>query len=80
MAEYAVKLRDQGLTAKEIVAKVEAIKDRCRVIAGLDTLEFLCRGGRVSRAAAAIGELANLKPIITVSEQGTITQPHLSAA
>ena len=72
MAEYAVKLRDQGLSAKEIVAKIESVKSRCRVIAGVDTLEFLCRGGRVSRAAAAIGELANLKPIITVSEQGTI--------
>ena len=72
MAEYAVKLREQGLTAKEIVANIERIKDRCRVIAGVDTLEYLCRGGRVSRAAAAIGELANLKPIITVSEEGTI--------
>ena len=72
LAEYAVRLREEGLACKDIVAKLESVKSRCKVIAGLDTLEFLCRGGRVSRAAAAIGELANLKPIISVSEEGKI--------
>lgn len=72
MAEYAIRFRDQGMTAEEIVEKVESMKSRCRVVAAVDTLEYLCRGGRLSRAAATVGELANLKPIIAVSEEGTM--------
>ena len=72
MVEYAVRLREQGMTVEEIVDKVENMKSRCKVVAAVDTLEYLCRGGRLSRAAAAIGELANLKPIITLAEEGTI--------
>ena len=44
----------------EIVEKIEAIKLKVKVFAGVDTMEFLYRGGRVSKATAAIGELANL--------------------
>ncbi|MBQ8558515.1 MAG: DegV family protein [Tyzzerella sp.] len=72
MVECAVRLRDEGLSCEEIVAQVEAMKSRCKIIAGLDTLEFLCRGGRLSRTAATIGEIANLKPMITLAEDGTI--------
>ena len=72
MVTYAMRLRDQGMSGKEIVEKVESIKSRCKVIAAVDTLEYLCRGGRLSRASAAIGELANLKPIITLVEDGTL--------
>ncbi len=72
MAECAIRLRDQGVSGAEIVAEVEAMKSRCKIIAGVDTLEFLCRGGRLSRTAAAIGEIANLKPMITVLEDGTL--------
>lgn len=72
MVEYAVRLRDEGLSCEEIVAQVEAMKSRCKIIAGVDTLEFLCRGGRLSRTAATIGEIANLKPMITVSEEGSV--------
>lgn len=72
MVEYARKLIAEGLSCKEIVEKVENMKSRCKIIAGVDTLEFLCRGGRLSRTAAAIGELANLKPMITVSEKGEV--------
>lgn len=72
MVECAVRLRDKGLSCEEIVAQVEAMKSRCKIIAGVDTLEYLCRGGRLSRAAAAIGEIANLKPMITLEEDGSI--------
>ncbi len=72
LVNYANNMRNQGMTAKEIVANLENVKSRIRIFAGVDTLEFLCRGGRVSRASAAIGELANIKPIITVSEEGGV--------
>jgi len=72
LANKACKMRDAGNTAEEIVAAVEDLKGRTKVIAAVDTLEYLCRGGRVSRAAATIGNLANLKPVITVTPEGEV--------
>ena len=72
LANKACKMRDAGNTAEEIVAAVEELKGRTKVIAAVDTLEYLCRGGRVSRTAATIGNLANLKPIITVTPEGEV--------
>lgn len=72
MADYALKLRDDGLSAEEIVRRVEHLKPHVKVLAALNTLEFLGRGGRISKAAAAIGDLANIKPIITVTVEGAI--------
>ena len=73
MGDYAVKLIEDGFTATAIVKKLEAMKGKIKVAAGLDTLEYLCKGGRLSRASATIGELANLKPIITVTEEGKVS-------
>lgn len=72
MADYALKLRDEGLSAEEIVSRIEHLKSRVKVLAALNTLEFLGRGGRISKAAAAIGDLANIKPIITLTVEGAI--------
>lgn len=72
MAQYACRLRDTGLSAKEIAEKVEEIKPKVRLLAALDTLEYLARGGRLSRGVAAIGDMANIKPIITLSEEGEV--------
>ena len=72
MAEYAVKLSSEGMPASEIAEKIEAIKSKVKIIACVDTLEYLCRGGRLSRTAATIGELANLKPILTVKPEGVL--------
>ena len=72
IAEYALKLVAEGLTAEAIVEKIEAMKDRVRIFAALDTLEFLYKGGRLSKASATIGTLARVKPLIRVNEEGTI--------
>lgn len=72
MADYACRLRAEGCDAQEIAKRVEALKSRVKVFAALDTLEYLARGGRISKAAAAIGDLANIKPIITISPAGTV--------
>lgn len=69
----AVKLRDEGRSAAEIVSELEALKGRICIWASLDTLEYLCKGGRLSRTAAGIGSLANMKPIITVLPDGTVS-------
>ena len=75
LADYADHMRRNGSTAAQIVTAIEDLKSKVKAFAALDTLEYLHRGGRLSRAAAAVGTLANLKPIITVSPAGTVTVP-----
>lgn len=72
LADYAYTLAKENLPADEIVARVEELKSRVTLFAGLDTLEYLCKGGRLSKSAAAIGEIANIKPVITVTNEGTV--------
>lgn len=72
LADCAVKMRDAGHTAQEIITKLEELKPRIRVYAALDTLEYLSKGGRLSKTAATIGNLTNLKPIIQVTEDGNV--------
>lgn len=73
LAEHAATLRSQGKSAEEIVNAVEDLKARTKVIASLDTLEYLYRGGRLSRTSASIGNLVSLKPVITIAEDGSIS-------
>jgi len=75
LVEYAVKLRDAGRSADEIVAGVEDIRGRVVLYACVDTLEYLYRGGRISHTAYKIGTLAQVKPIIRVSQDGRVEVP-----
>ena len=68
LAGFARELINKGLTVGEIADKCEELKEKIRVYAGLDTLEYLYKGGRLSRASAAVGELTGIKPIVTVSD------------
>ncbi len=72
LIDYAYDLIQQGLGVNEIIEKVESLKSRISILISPDTLDYLCKGGRVSKTAAAIGNLANLKPIITVTPEGTV--------
>lgn len=72
MADYALELVRSGMRTEKIVETLEHFKSHVKVLASLDTLEYLARGGRISQTAAAIGNLANLKPIVTVSEEGKV--------
>ena len=75
LLEHAVRLRDEGKPAKEIIAGVEAIRDKVVLYACIDTLEYLYRGGRISQTAYKLGTLAQVKPIIRVTQDGTIEVP-----
>lgn len=72
LALEAAKLRDNGAAAPEIAAALDELKGRITIYAVMDTLEYLYKGGRLSRSQAQIGNLANLKPVITVTAEGTI--------
>ena len=75
LVEYAVKLRDEGKTAAQIVQAVESVRDRIVLYACIDTLEYLYKGGRISHTAYTLGSMAQIKPIIRVNEQGGIEVP-----
>ena len=75
LVEYAVRLRDEGKSAKEIVEKVSALRDRIVLYACIDTLEYLYRGGRISQTVYKLGTMAQVKPVIRVSEEGGIEVP-----
>lgn len=72
MAEHALTLARDGMAATQIAAELEELKSHVKVVAALDTLEYLARGGRISPTVAAIGNLANLKPLITLNEEGKV--------
>lgn len=72
LVDRAAVLREQGYTAREIVEEIEALRPRIRLYAGLDTLEYLYKGGRLSKSQTALGTLVNLKPVITVTEIGEV--------
>lgn len=75
LVEYAVRLRDEGKTAKEILEALESIRDKMVLFACIDTLEYLYRGGRISQTVYKLGTMAQVKPIIRVSETGAIEVP-----
>ncbi len=66
LAELALQLADSGLEADAIAARLEEEKQRVRLIAMVDTLEYLKRGGRVSKSAAFAGGLLHIKPVLSV--------------
>ena len=68
LAEYAYELVQQGMSAEEIVAKLEVEKHNIVLLAALDTLEYLVRGGRLSKVAGLAGGLLNIKPVITLND------------
>ena len=75
LVEYAVRLRDEGKTAAQIVEAVEALRDKIVLYACIDTLEYLYRGGRISHTVYKLGTMAQVKPVIRVTEEGTIEVP-----
>lgn len=68
---YACQLRDQGATAAEIVNALEKKKGDICLAAVLDTLEYLQRGGRISKTVAVAGTLLSVKPLIAL-ENGEV--------
>ena len=68
LVEYALQLKDAGLAYEEIVNKLEQDKGRIRLIALLDTLEYLKKGGRISATVALAGGLLSIKPVIAIRD------------
>lgn len=64
--DYAYKLLKENKSAKEIAVALNSAKKRLNLLAMLDTLKYLRKGGRISALVAFAGELMSIKPVISV--------------
>lgn len=68
LVKRAVMLAEQGKSAPEIADTLRRERSRICLIALLDTLEYLKKGGRISPATAFVGNMLSIKPVVTVSD------------
>ena len=68
----AQKMILEGFNVKEIVDRLNKLKERIQVFICPDVLDYLYRGGRLDKKSAVIGNLAKIKPIIEVSKEGKV--------
>ena len=66
LTELAFRLLDAGKTAEEIAAALEEEKQKIVIVALVDTLEYLKKGGRISKTVAFAGGVLNIKPVLSV--------------
>ncbi|MBQ8658180.1 MAG: DegV family protein [Clostridia bacterium] len=68
LLQYALRLQKEEKTGAEIKAELDRVKEKVNVMALVNTLEYLKKGGRVSKAVAFAGELLSIKPVVAVVE------------
>ncbi|MGI6696259.1 MAG: DegV family protein [Christensenellales bacterium] len=66
LTELAFRYIDQGMDAKTVAAKIEEDKKKIVIVALVDTLEYLKKGGRLSKTVAFAGTVLNIKPVLSV--------------
>lgn len=64
----AMQLVLLGLSRKEIVEELEREKERIVIYAAVDTLDYLLKGGRISKTSALMGGFIGIKPILTLQD------------
>lgn len=70
-------IKNITLPINELLSHIEKMREKIVILAGLDTLEYLHRGGRLSRSKFILGNILNMKPIITV--QNGAVEPYTKA-
>ncbi len=72
LVAQAIKLRDAGKTAAEIFAELDALRHKARLLVRVETLEYLKRGGRISKTAAFVGGMLHFMPVLTLNWEGKL--------
>ena len=68
LVEYALRMVSEGISARQIVWTLEQARERIHILGLLDTLEYLKKGGRISKTVAFVGEVMSIKPVVTVAD------------
>lgn len=68
LVQYALNLIDENYSFHDIVEKTEHIKHKIHILALLDTLDYLKKGGRISKSVAFVGGVLSLKPVVTITD------------
>lgn len=71
LIRYGIQLKNKGLDAKAIVTELEKAKKKIHLVGLLDTLEYLKKGGRISKTVAFAGGMLGIKPVIAI-ENGEV--------
>lgn len=66
LCEYALRLIKDGKSAKEVADELDRVKSKLHIMAVIDTLEYLKKGGRISAAVAFAGKLLSIKPVVAM--------------
>ena len=72
LLDHAISMRDEGKTAAQIAAALDEKKQDVCAYGAVDTLEYLIKGGRLSKAAGAVGSMLGIRPILCLSD-GALT-------
>ncbi len=68
LCEYALRLLREGRDAETVVRELDDKKKKIQVLAVVDTLKYLRKGGRISGVAAFAGEMLSVKPVVSVAD------------
>lgn len=73
LVQTAINYVNRGMSAEEIVLRLNKDRSDICVLAKIDTLEYLKKGGRISSAVAFAGGMLSIKPVITIDKNGAIS-------
>lgn len=68
LLDYAILLRDRNISAKDIAAQLEMKKKDVCIYGAVETLEYLIKGGRLSKTAGAVGSVLGIRPILHLED------------
>lgn len=66
----AAQMIDQGMPFEDIIKKIEQLTAKAKILVSVKTLKYMVRSGRVSKVTGLIGKIMNLKPVISIDEDG----------
>lgn len=72
LVNAAAEAAKQGKSKEEILQRITELRKAFRLYFLVDTLEYLQKGGRIGKAAALVGSLLNIKPILSINDDGEV--------
>ncbi len=66
LIQHAMSLIEKGLTLKQVKQELDGKKHKIQLVAFVDSLKYLKKGGRLSATVAAVGEILNIKPLVSI--------------